>query len=300
MSFPGEGKRLGSGRPHNKKRNFYINIASHTHQACVEGEYRIGKKVIDLSDYLIKMRTVLYRLDHIHPNPNDDARIYDTVFTVMRCSTLEAFYSQANIGKEDILILNFASGTKPGGGFATGANAQEESLVRSSALYHSIEQCGEMYEFNKTCETGLYSDYMVYSKDVPVFKWDDGIPVCRILPTETGVKYTPYVASFITAPAANLWLIGKNEEDLSDDVINKVMYERIRKILSVAHQQGHTNLILGAFGCGVYKNDPTTIAEIFYGLLKKEYKNVFSSVVFAIIGGKNSEEIISPFQFLFS
>lgn len=71
-------------------------------------------------------------------------------------------------------VLNFASAKNPGGGFLNGAQAQEESLARSSALYRSLLKCSEYYEFHRSHKSLLYSDRIIYSPACPVFKTDDG------------------------------------------------------------------------------------------------------------------------------
>jgi uncharacterized protein (TIGR02452 family) len=73
-----------------------------------------------------------------------------------------------------VLCLNFASAKRPGGGFLGGSQAQEESLARASGLYPCIVQFQEMYETNRRCGTCLYTDHMIYSPQVPVFRDDEG------------------------------------------------------------------------------------------------------------------------------
>ena len=108
-------------------------------------------------------------------------------------STLE---SAKRICKEDEkanpFVLNFASAKNPGGGFLSGSQAQEESLARSSALYPCLTKHREMYDYNRGRRTMLYSDYMIYSPDVPVFRNDDGSLIQK-----------PYLVSFMTSPAVN-------------------------------------------------------------------------------------------------
>jgi uncharacterized protein (TIGR02452 family) len=90
-------------------------------------------------------------------------------------TTLQAAYRLVTEDKKSHTVcLNFASAKNPGGGFRGGSQAQEESLARSSALYPCISQMQEMYDYNKRLKTCLYSDYIIFSPDVTVFRNDQG------------------------------------------------------------------------------------------------------------------------------
>lgn len=175
-------------------------------------------------------------------------------------------------GLNDVVCLNFASAKNPGGGFLNGSQAQEESLARSSGLYACLLQKGkEMYDYNRRLNTGLYSDYMIYSPNVPVFRNDNGILLDKI-----------YEVSMITAPSVNAGVI-KERERHNTDKISKVMIERIRKILNVAIENNNRTIVLGAFGCGVFKNNPLSVADYFRKLLTEEgLRKQFNRAVFAV------------------
>src|SRR5207253_5281746 len=106
-------------------------------------------------------------------------------------TTLSAARRLATTGAR-VIALNFASAKNPGGGFLAGSQAQEESLARSSALYACLEPQREFYEHNRALRSALYSDHILFSPGVPVFRDDAG----RLLDE-------PYLVSFITAPAVN-------------------------------------------------------------------------------------------------
>ncbi|HEX5441188.1 MAG TPA: TIGR02452 family protein, partial [Ktedonobacterales bacterium] len=89
--------------------------------------------------------------------------------TLQACARLVASQQYQRIG-----VLNFASARNPGGGFLRGARAQEESLARSSGLYHSLRQYPQFYAFHRAQETTLYSDRMIYSPACPVLRDDAG------------------------------------------------------------------------------------------------------------------------------
>jgi len=184
-------------------------------------------------------------------------------------------------------VLNFASAKNPGGGFLNGSMAQEESLASSSALYESLIHCQDYYSWHKSHANLLYSDRMIYTPDCPVFRDDDG----RLLDE-------PYLVDFMTSPAPN---IGAMREDspLRDEVL-PVLRERSEKVLAVMANHGCDAVVLGAWGCGVFKNDPDMVAEVFAQHLKQggRWHNRFRKVVFSILDRSRQQENIQAFQFL--
>ncbi|MDQ3816012.1 MAG: TIGR02452 family protein [Armatimonadota bacterium] len=184
------------------------------------------------------------------------------------------------------LCLNFASAKNPGGGFRSGSQAQEESLARSSGLYACIAPLTEMYEHNRRLGTCLYSDHMIYSPSVPVFRDDEG----RLLET-------PYLLSFVTAPAVNAGAVRKNEPR-AISLIEPTMARRLRRVLWVASQAGHEALVLGAWGCGVFGSDPVLIARLFAQALGPggDFAGCFSHVVYAVYDRSPGQEVYAAFQ----
>ena len=170
-------------------------------------------------------------------------------------------------------VLNFASAKNPGGGFLHGSQAQEESLARSSALYASLKRCPDYYTFHRhTSRTLLYSDHIIYSPGCPVFRDDEG----RVLSE-------PYEVDFITSPAPNCKALARNEPGRMPE-IGSVLTRRCGRILQVAAAQGCDTLVLGAWGCGVFGNDPEEVAAAFaeHLLNKGRFRDVFRHICFSI------------------
>ncbi|MEK3788361.1 TIGR02452 family protein [Paenibacillus sp. FSL K6-1230] len=201
-------------------------------------------------------------------------------------TTLEAAQRLvAKEGRAHVVCLNFASAKNPGGGFLGGSQAQEESLARSSALYPSIVQMEEMYKFNKRLGTCLYSDYMIFSPEVPVFRADDG-----------GLLEEPYCVSMITAPAVNAGVVRERESE-NVERIAEVMLNRIRGILAVVAEQGMDTIILGAYGCGVFRHNPVEVAEWFRKVIVDEnYGSLFERIEFAVLDRKADRRTIGAFR----
>jgi uncharacterized protein (TIGR02452 family) len=211
-------------------------------------------------------------------------------FQVVNETTLHAARRLVEEGPERVLALNFASARNPGGGFLGGSQAQEESLARASGLYACLTARWEMYEVNRRHPSCLYTDRMIYSPDVPVFRDDADALLDR-----------PYRVSFLTAPAVNAGAVRRNEPEKIDR-IEPVMDSRIEKVLSVSVVHGHKALVLGAWGCGVFANDPERVAALFARHLTGSglFRSAFRKVVFAVRDSTGDGSVIRPFAQLFA
>ena len=145
-----------------------------------------------------------------------------------------------------------------------------------------------MYQYNRRGSSCLYSDWMIYSPRVPVFRNDDGSLTAK-----------PYLVSFLTSPAVNAGVVKQREAD-KVHLIEPINKERARKFLWIANQNGHKTLILGAWGCGVFQNDPQMIARIFDELLKGEFVNCFERVIMAIHDKTLTRKVYQAFVEVFS
>jgi uncharacterized protein (TIGR02452 family) len=185
-----------------------------------------------------------------------------------------------------VLALNFASARHPGGGFLKGSQAQEESLARASGLYACLTDFPKMYEANARFPSCLYTDHLIYSPDVPVFR-DDADALLE----------QPYLLSIVTAPAVNVGALRTNEPGRLG-AVEATMLARMEKILSVAVVHGHDVLVLGAWGCGVFQNDPERVAGWFHQLLAPEgpFGRAFRKTVFAVLDRKGTGAVIEPFE----
>lgn len=201
--------------------------------------------------------------------------------SVTRESTLEA----ANrLSEDNVCVLNFASAKHPGGGFLLGAIAQEESLARSSALYLTLIEYPEFYEENKRSGRngpGIYTDYVIYSPNVPVIRNDRG-----------DWLEDPYTMSVITSPAPNRTAILENSDDSTitedqDKTLEEAFKARTLRVLNLMAANGHRVIVLGAWGCGVFGNNPWKVAKMFREALK--VCPYFDEVVFAIYDSPDSD-----------
>ena len=211
---------------------------------------------------------------------------YNTTFTVNDSATIAAVIDLLNDNHKDIFYLNFASARNPGGGVLTGAQAQEESIARVTGLYNCLMKNFEYYETNRNQRSCFYTDYMIYSPAVPLLKNDKGELLDRL-----------QTAAILTAPAVNTGVVKRNESNRIHE-IEEVMRRRIDKVLAIALLHRHRTLVLGAWGCGVFQNNPDDVARYFKEALTTTFKGKFKHVVFAIYS--RNEKFITPFLKEFS
>ena len=173
---------------------------------------------------------------------------------------------------EHILVLNFASPINPGGGVKRGLSAQEEDLCRKSTLYCSLssEKAGEYYSYNRQLGDPIYSDYMMISPFVEIFRDSKGDFLDKTV-----------IVSVITAAAPICDESIYDEGCRSAEEISAVFGSRIRKLLKVSAISGYRYLILGAWGCGAFGNDAKDVAKLFYEALL-EYATLFYDIEFAV------------------
>lgn len=178
-----------------------------------------------------------------------------------------------NFGDKKICVLNFASFTSPGGGFINGAMAQEEALCHVTNLYNILKEFKPLYDKNKLLRNnGIYKNWAIYLPDVVFDKMCDS---------------TTNQIDVITCPAPNtsvFFSTFSSEEDVNR--YTDILYERCKYVLDIARENNVNVLCLGAFGCGVFGNNPYCVAECFKILL--ETKNYdFDIVTFPIPAGYN-------------
>ena len=192
-----------------------------------------------------------------------ERRKTDTKILVLEADSVSAIMTVCNPDKK-MCVLNFASYKHPGGMFIEGSNAQEEALCHESFLYNVLKEKDSYYEWNKkNLNKALYLNRALYTPNV-VFERFESLVHCDVL----------------TCAAPN----NATYSRYNDDKELNVYYhrDRIRYLLSVAADNKVNTLILGAFGCGVFKQDPEQTALFFDEFLSTEFKNVFDVVVFAI------------------
>lgn len=187
-------------------------------------------------------------------------------------TSLAAARRLAADGAARVGVLNFSSARNPGGGYVNGARAQEEELCRASALYPALLRAPEFYAAHRADRSPFYTHRVIHSPAVPVFRDDAGALLAE-----------PYAVDFLTSAAPNAGVIAQRTP-ADTDRIPAALTERARRVLEVAALAEVTALVLGAWGCGVFRNDPAQVAAAFRTHLEPggRFAGRFPRLVFAV------------------
>ena len=271
-------------------RDERVKCAGETVDICKAGYYtaRNGRRV-EIKDDIARMvaGTVLYAPPQSPPRSPPDASRHATKIAVTNETTFNALQRMARERKSALGCLNFASARNPGGGFLNGAQAQEESLARASAIYPSLLARPAYYEQNRAQRSALYLDLIIFSPNVPFFRNDWG-----------ELLEQPILASVITAPAPNRGAVTENEP-ANAHLVNPTLRRRAELVLAVAAGHAIQNLVLGAWGCGVFRNEPGFVARTFSELLNGRFAGMFENVAFAVYDQSPGRDIYKAFANVF-
>ena len=187
---------------------------------------------------------------------------------------------------ENPLVLNLADDNFAGGCIESGSGAQEESLFRRTNYYLTLVQ--KLYPIRK--------DEAIYSPEVKVVKTTE----------QSGWKVIPDglwpELAFIACPGVKYPdLIYRHNEDGTENekVLNEndteMLKTKIKLIIQIANKYGHKTVVLGALGCGAWKNPPKYVAEIFKEVLE-EYDGYVENYVFAILNTRSDTQVVRNFE----
>ena len=185
-----------------------------------------------------------------------------------------------------VCVHNFASASNPGGGVTKGSSAQEECLCRCSTLYFNLNTAkmwDGFYSPHRAAQDPVHNDDCIYTPDVIVFKTDTAVP--QLMPEEDWYK-----VNVVTCAAPNLREKPSNMMNsgdgnkrvlLSDKELYDLHVKRLTRIMDVAVAGGNEVVILGAFGCGAFENDPEVVARASKAVAEA-YRNSVETIEFAV------------------
>lgn len=246
-------------------------------------------RIFQENECLIKATKVAQENQQVIPETEilDDTRttLYDNPATVI-VSKKRSFEAASAYKDQKVCVHNFASASNPGGGVKNGANAQEECLCRCSNLYLCLKMpklWDDFYLPHRTARNPLHNDDIIYTPGVRIIKSDTATP--KLLP-----KSQWFDVDVITCAAPNLRERPGNSYNsgdgsvpvkITDKALLQLHEKRLRKILDIAYIKGNEIVILGAFGCGAFSNNPYVVATAAKNVIK-DYLYKFKIIEFAI------------------
>lgn len=266
-----------------RDRDKNIRILEETLSICSRGYYGVNGNRADckLSKLQMPQSEVVLPEDEV-PSLDQFGRGYQTVYKCEYGDSFGAARALADEGKECIMVLNFANAGHPGGGVRNGANAQEEDLCRKSSLLFSLEsmQARRFYNYNWKQMTNLGTDAVIITPRVEIIRDDDN-----------NLLEESVVVAVMTCAAPNVrdGLAGMTQEEYE-----ALVYKRILRMLLVAASRGYRNLVLGAWGCGAFGNNPKTMSDLFKKAAR-ETDGLFETMEFAIIRNDEMPENYNEF-----
>jgi uncharacterized protein (TIGR02452 family) len=265
-------------------------IARETEEIVAAGRYRTPGGEVRIAELVARAveGTALHGPEPVPATP-DTGRA--TRVEVTGESSTEAARRLTGAAPGDpVAVLNFASARNPGGGYLNGAQAQEEALCRASALYATLLRAPGYYDHHRADRDPFYTDRVIHSPGVPVFRDDRG----RLLDR-------PYTVGFLTSPAPNAGVIRARTPERAARIPG-ALASRAERVLETAVAHGYRRLVLGAWGCGVFRNDPADVAGAFRTLLTGEgrFAGHFDEVVFAVLDRTREERTLAAFRTVFA
>ena len=229
----------------------------------------------------------------------DQKTLYDTKITVSQSRSFEAAVKlNKQMPGSKIAVMNFANAFHAGGGVTKGSSAQEESLCRTSTLYPLLYRRSlrdTFYKHHHNLNNPKASDSLIYTEGVIICKTDEDLP--KRLPKEEWVS-----VDVITVAAPDLRrqsnvhaaLVG-NGAVMSDAELFGYHVKRAIHVLTCAAAKNAEILVLGAFGCGAFQNNPEVVARA-YKVALSEFPNVFKHIEFAIYCSPNHDTNFQVFK----
>jgi uncharacterized protein (TIGR02452 family) len=240
--------------------------------------------------------------------PDDSNMMYNTMFyeceihmsnfpqcdepTIVEVHNIDCLYAGVQLKEQGYnpAVLNMASRRNPGGGVTTGARAQEETLFRRTNLFCSLYQFApyaEQYDIKPSHHQypldrnfgGVYTPNAIYFRESE----QKGYALLE----------KPVCLSFIT-------VAGMNRPDLTTGgmIANhhvEPIKNKIRTIFRIGLVHGHDSLVLGALGCGAFRNPPRHVARLFHEVMDEpEFKDKYRRIIFAILDDHNANHKHNP------
>jgi uncharacterized protein (TIGR02452 family) len=166
------------------------------------------------------------------------------------------YIHKADLSDEIVCVHNFSSYKNPGGMFINGSSAQEESLCHASTLYNVLSHMNEFYEWNVEHKNkGLYTDRAIYSPDI-IFRFEEDTNIVSVN------------VDVLTCAAPNASLMRKYGAFTKEEN-DAALEHRVSFISRILDMQNVHTFITGAWGCGVFAQNPENVAILLHMYLQR-------------------------------
>ena len=287
----------------------YSDYFEHKYHNIQKAKERIKKSNNDLAiaqytKYSVDNSEFFRHLDDkvlAHCTAYNSKRLPD--ISIVPETTTQALYrmdTEDKFHQNKYTILDFADFIKPGGMFLDGSMAQEESLCHNSNLFNILNGGWKFEDHYWNNARDLITCYKRFS--------DAGIMIPDVAFSDPDVTDdVTHFADVIVLAAPDRRRMDKREPAV-DELFRDALRDRIRMIFKICYEFYSNRpsteedkdkkriLILGAFGCGVFCNDPKMVATFMLDCFEKGYANMFDEVVFAIPAGVNNAAFIKAFK----
>lgn len=215
-------------------------------------------------------------------------------------SKKRTYEAAAGYKGQHVAVHNFASASNPGGGVAKGASAQEECLCRCSGLYFSLNtpaMWDGFYQPHRNANDPIHNDDIIYTPHVTVFKSDTAVPQLMAEEDWYDVDVITCAAPNLRSQPSNRYNSGDGSRQamLKDKELLALHEKRLRRILEAALSEGCDTVILGAFGCGAFQNNPEVVAQASRNVIK-DYLHAFRNIEFAVYCSPRDERNFRIFE----
>ena len=260
-------------------------------------------KSIDKLKKAVEFSTANQKLIKENETVDGEKKVYEKDAEII-VSTKRSFEAAEAYCNKKVCVLNFASASNPGGGVTKGSSAQEECLCRTSTLYFSLntkKMWDGFYSVHRAMRNPLHNDDIIYTPDVVVFKTDADKPVRRKEEEWFKVDVISCAAPNLRNMPSNSYNSGDGDIPAkpTDEELYKIQLRRFTKILEVAASEKAGVLILGAFGCGAFENNPKVVAKAAKDAVE-QYKRNFEVIEFAVFCTPERRENYEEFRRVFS
>jgi len=250
-----------------------VKIKNELKGKSIETKYYSGSNAIHIENNGIQ-----YMLNNIKKTHRNWEK--GPIFKFENAEVVEHIMNNKEMASTTGVYLNFASATHEGGGFKSGrgALAQEEALCMTSDLWASLssDEAKEYYRRNNEDPgKGLYTHDILYT---PKVTFSRSGSLCN--PSFAELR-EPIVTAIVTSPSVNFNEYNKrminNNKGGSWSRANRVMQERMNRVMYVCLNNGKRDLVMGPWGCGVFGG---SINKLMMYVMKSPYVKYFDSISF--------------------